>query len=73
MTWAQLINTKEALVQSVKLQHTCKDHDFISFSIRSSKKIFICISFWGKMSLIFDNKLVLNDLLDTLQKKAQVY
>ena len=51
--WSQLINTQEVRVripsealfffQSAELQDTCKDHDFISFSIRNSKYIYVYV------------------------------
>ena len=82
MIWSQLINIWEARVriplealffkasffQSAELQHTWKDHDFISFfNPQLQKKIFHCQDKW---TFIFDNKLFLNYLLDALQKMS---
>ena len=50
---------KASFFQLAVLQHTCKDHNFVSFFSLQSKKI---------ISFVFDNKLFLNDLLDAPQK-----
>ena len=53
---------KASFFQLAVLQHTCKDHNFVSFfSLQSKKKI---------ISFVFDIKFFLNDLLDALQKSS---
>ena len=51
---------KASFFQLAVLQHSCKEHNFVSFFSLQVKKKFI--------SFVFDNKLFLNDLLDALQK-----
>ena len=55
---------KASFFQLAVLQHTCKDHNFVSFlSLQVQKKI---------IPFVFGNKLFLNDLLDALQKLYNV-
>ena len=55
---------KASFLQSAELQLIRKDQDFNLFSIcRSKKNLFHCKEKW---TFVFDNKLLLSDLLDAL-------